>query len=228
MQGSLADRLRLLRAERGLTLKDAGALLGVDRHTLRRVELGVQEPLYPTLKKIADGYGVAVEDLMEADSPLAEAPPSPSEASGERRIREAIRAEEERVREEGRKLAVDVYREVLLPQITGFATYWELVAAKGVVPKHRTDDMVTDWNVTFIAVHRARMCLQARGVPYGEVERADLEVLPALQRFYKVTEAVFEVAAVTQDQNDIRQAKEKRDAALKQDARLEDLVEGVG
>ena len=64
-QKSLADRLRLLRAQRGLTVKDAAQQVGVDRHTLRRIELGTQEAQYPTLAKIADGYGVPVEELLE-------------------------------------------------------------------------------------------------------------------------------------------------------------------
>jgi transcriptional regulator with XRE-family HTH domain len=64
-QKSLADRLRLLRAQRGLTVKDAAQQVGVDRHTLRRIELGTQEAQYPTLAKIADGYDVPVEELLE-------------------------------------------------------------------------------------------------------------------------------------------------------------------
>jgi len=39
--------------------------VGVDRHTLRRIELGTQEAQYPTLAKIADGYGVPVQELLE-------------------------------------------------------------------------------------------------------------------------------------------------------------------
>jgi transcriptional regulator with XRE-family HTH domain len=78
MQKSLAARLRLLRARRGLTAKDAAQLLGVDRHTLRRAELGTQEVQYPTLAKIAEGYGVPVEDLLglveEVPASKAEAP----------------------------------------------------------------------------------------------------------------------------------------------------------
>jgi transcriptional regulator with XRE-family HTH domain len=65
MQKSLAAKLRLLRAQRGLTLKDAAAQLGVDRHTLRRTELGTQQAQYPTLLKIARGYGIDVEELLE-------------------------------------------------------------------------------------------------------------------------------------------------------------------
>ena len=88
-QKSLANRLRLLRAQRGLTVKDAAHQVGVDRHTLRRIELGTQEAQYPTLAKIADGYGVPVEGLLEepvaagkAEAPEAGPPDqrSPEEA----------------------------------------------------------------------------------------------------------------------------------------------------
>jgi transcriptional regulator with XRE-family HTH domain len=76
MQKPLATKLRLLRAQRGLTVKDAAGQLGVDRHTLRRIELGTQEAQYPTLAKIAKGYGVPVKDLLEepALAGKAEAP----------------------------------------------------------------------------------------------------------------------------------------------------------
>jgi transcriptional regulator with XRE-family HTH domain len=79
MQKSLAAKLRLLRAQRGLTLKDASAQLGVDRHTLRRIELGTQQAQYPTLLKIARGYAIDVEELLEEPEetspvPKAEAP----------------------------------------------------------------------------------------------------------------------------------------------------------
>ncbi len=74
MQSSLAERLRVLRAQRGLQLVDAAAKIGVDRHTLRRLERGVGEPRYPTLNKIANAYGVPVEELIEEPVPLGEAP----------------------------------------------------------------------------------------------------------------------------------------------------------
>jgi putative transcriptional regulator len=65
MQGSLAERLRILRAREGLTLTEASERIGITRHTLSSLERGGQEPHYPTLHKIADGYGIAVEDLLE-------------------------------------------------------------------------------------------------------------------------------------------------------------------
>ena len=68
MQRSLAERLRVLRARKGLSLLAASEELGVDRHTLRDLELGRgRTPRYPTLAKIAEGYDVPVEDLLEKE-----------------------------------------------------------------------------------------------------------------------------------------------------------------
>ena len=79
MQGSLSEWLRIVRAREGLTLTEASERIGITRHTLSSLERGGQEPHYPTLRKIADGYGVAVEDLLEEPeetrpAPKAEAP----------------------------------------------------------------------------------------------------------------------------------------------------------
>ncbi len=65
MQGSLAERLRVLRAQRGLTLVEAAAKAGVGRDTLSNLERGRSHPVVPTLAKIAKGYGVPVEELLE-------------------------------------------------------------------------------------------------------------------------------------------------------------------
>ena len=65
MHGSLPTRLRVLRAERGLTLRDAEHQTGVDKDTLSKIERGVRHPHDVTLAKIAKGYGVPVEDLLE-------------------------------------------------------------------------------------------------------------------------------------------------------------------
>jgi len=65
MQGSLAHRLRVLRAERGLTLREAAAKSGVAKETISDIERGLRHPHDPTLAKIAKGYGVPVEELLE-------------------------------------------------------------------------------------------------------------------------------------------------------------------
>jgi transcriptional regulator with XRE-family HTH domain len=81
MQGSLAEKLRVLRAREGLSLTEAAARAGVTRDTLSDVEHGKRQPYMPTLSKIATGYGVPVEELLEEPtqelagaSPLGKAP----------------------------------------------------------------------------------------------------------------------------------------------------------
>ena len=60
IQSTLAEALRVIRARKGLTLAEASELIGVNRHTLRDLELGKREPYGPTLRKLASGYGVSV------------------------------------------------------------------------------------------------------------------------------------------------------------------------
>jgi transcriptional regulator with XRE-family HTH domain len=90
MQGSLAERLRVLRAQDGLTLNEASAKIGINRHTLRDLELGKREPYGPTIRKIAEAYNVSLAQLLEkpaltskADTPSTERPeakgPDPKE-----------------------------------------------------------------------------------------------------------------------------------------------------
>ena len=57
--------LRLLRAERGLTLEEAARRTGVTRETLGLLERGKRHPHTPTLSKIASGYGVSLEALLD-------------------------------------------------------------------------------------------------------------------------------------------------------------------
>jgi transcriptional regulator with XRE-family HTH domain len=73
VQGSLAHKLRVLRAERGLTLREVASLTGVAKETISDIERGLRHPHDPTLAKIAKGYGVPVGDLLEEPVPLAEA-----------------------------------------------------------------------------------------------------------------------------------------------------------
>jgi transcriptional regulator with XRE-family HTH domain len=72
MQGSLAHKVRVLRAERGLTLREAASLTGVAKETISDIERGLRHPHDPTLAKIARGYDVPVEELLEAPVPLGE------------------------------------------------------------------------------------------------------------------------------------------------------------
>jgi transcriptional regulator with XRE-family HTH domain len=76
MQGSLARKLRVLRAERGLTLRQAAEQAGVRPGTLSELERGLHRPHDITLSRVANGYGIDVEDLLEepALAGKAEAP----------------------------------------------------------------------------------------------------------------------------------------------------------
>jgi transcriptional regulator with XRE-family HTH domain len=74
MQDTLARKLRVLRAERGLTLREAEQLTGVDKDTLSKIERGLRHPYDVTLSKLARGYEVPVEDLLQEPVPLDEAP----------------------------------------------------------------------------------------------------------------------------------------------------------
>jgi len=75
MQESLGHRLRVMRAERGLSLREAARRAGVVKETISEIERGHTHPYDVTLAKLARAYGVPVEDLLEEPVPLAPAPP---------------------------------------------------------------------------------------------------------------------------------------------------------
>ena len=71
-QAMLANKLRVLRAERGLSLRKASQLTGVDIHTISDTEKGEHMPWDHTLAKLAKGYGVPVSELVGGSAvPLA-------------------------------------------------------------------------------------------------------------------------------------------------------------
>jgi transcriptional regulator with XRE-family HTH domain len=93
-------KLRVLRAERQLSLREASARTGVDKVSLSRFERGLVHPQDRTLAKIAKGYGVPVEELLEepALAGKAEAPEAgrtDKEASVFDVVREAILRQDE-------------------------------------------------------------------------------------------------------------------------------------
>jgi transcriptional regulator with XRE-family HTH domain len=79
---SLPAILRVLRARQGLTLIEAARKIGIGRDTLSDLERGNRHPVMPTLAKIAQGYGVPVEELLEEPTLTGPKAPAPS-ASGQ-------------------------------------------------------------------------------------------------------------------------------------------------
>src|ERR687897_283544 len=65
MPTSLGRKLRVLRAERGLTLREAAACTGVAKETISDIERGLRHPHDVTVAKLARAYDVPVEDLLE-------------------------------------------------------------------------------------------------------------------------------------------------------------------
>ncbi len=82
MQSLLPERLRMARMERGLSLRKAAKLTGVTKETLSELERGLRSPHPPTLFKIAQGYGLRVQDLLEPTVPKAPAPNKSGPFSG--------------------------------------------------------------------------------------------------------------------------------------------------
>jgi transcriptional regulator with XRE-family HTH domain len=82
MHGSLATKLRVLRAERGLTVRQVAELSGVAKETISQIERGERHPYDRTLAKLAHAYDVPVKELLEEPvlasgaSPKAEPPAS--------------------------------------------------------------------------------------------------------------------------------------------------------
>ena len=58
------DRLKILRAERGLTQEQAAKAMQIPPRSYQRLEMDGQTTLYDTLMTIADFYDVSVDWLM--------------------------------------------------------------------------------------------------------------------------------------------------------------------
>jgi transcriptional regulator with XRE-family HTH domain len=67
MPGPIALKQRVLREQRGLTLKEAAELSNVSQLTLIRLESGKRDPYMPTVTKLARAYGVPLEELVEEE-----------------------------------------------------------------------------------------------------------------------------------------------------------------
>ena len=95
MQGSLATKLRVLRAERGLTLRQAAERVRVRPATLSDIEHGHSQPHDVTLAKIAKAYGVPLADLLEEPVPLDDAPQETGSLHHVRRPHDSIEVSDE-------------------------------------------------------------------------------------------------------------------------------------
>ena len=74
MDGEYLMRLRLLRKNNDLTMKELGAIVGVSESTISLYETGKREPDYEMLNKFADYFGVTVDYILGRDPINAERP----------------------------------------------------------------------------------------------------------------------------------------------------------
>ena len=61
------NRLRVLRAERGWSQMDLAAQLGVSRQSVNAIETGRYDPSLPLAFRIAEVFGLAIEQVFEPD-----------------------------------------------------------------------------------------------------------------------------------------------------------------
>ena len=61
----MKNRLPVLRAERGWSQAALAERLGVSRQTVNAIEKGRYDPSLPLAFKIADVFGLAIEDIFE-------------------------------------------------------------------------------------------------------------------------------------------------------------------
>jgi transcriptional regulator with XRE-family HTH domain len=61
------DRLRRLRAERALTLRDLAEISSVSYDTINKLELGRRPAHASTIRKLANALGVVPRELMKGE-----------------------------------------------------------------------------------------------------------------------------------------------------------------
>jgi transcriptional regulator with XRE-family HTH domain len=93
MQTSLGHKLRLLRAERQMSLRQAAAQAGLAKETISEVERGLAHPHDVTLAKLAKAYDVPLEELLEEPEPAVPLAEAPREESGPKVVTGSMHAE---------------------------------------------------------------------------------------------------------------------------------------
>ena len=63
----MKNRLRVLRAEHGLTQVAVATALGVSRQTINAIEVGKYDPSRPLAFSIAAAFDQKIEDIFEPD-----------------------------------------------------------------------------------------------------------------------------------------------------------------
>jgi transcriptional regulator with XRE-family HTH domain len=188
MHGSLPTRLRVLRAERGLTLRDAEHQTGVDKDTLSKIERGQRHPHDVTLAKIAKGYGVPVEDLLEEPVPLDE---TPQETGPEKRLSEEAGEERDPDDEVTRRRFYSGLAEARALLLEGTAELWDRLLDRGEdnVDTLRLIEHVTTKEIINHAIDEEEIKERCAPEQRDQLERAEQRLLEADRRVSQAIEA---------------------------------------
>lgn len=90
---TMAETIRMLRTQRGVTQEELGNIIGVQKSAIRKYESGLVENIpRSSIKKMADFFGVSPSYLMGWDEP--------KEAPGEDTL------------SEGEKMLIDLFRQI--------------------------------------------------------------------------------------------------------------------
>ena len=63
----MKNRLKILRAERDWNQSDLAAQLGISRQSVNAIETGKYDPSLPLAVRIADLFGLKIEDIFLRD-----------------------------------------------------------------------------------------------------------------------------------------------------------------
>ncbi len=63
----MKNRLKVLRAERDWTQGDLAERLGISRQSVNAIETGKYDPSLPLAFRIADLFGLAIEQIFQRD-----------------------------------------------------------------------------------------------------------------------------------------------------------------
>lgn len=63
----MKNRLKVLRAEQGWSQQELAERLGVSRQSVNAIETGKYDPSLPLAFRLADVFGMAIENIFERD-----------------------------------------------------------------------------------------------------------------------------------------------------------------
>jgi transcriptional regulator with XRE-family HTH domain len=220
-QISLGHRLRLLRAERQLSLRQAAARAGVVKETISDIERGVTHPQDVTLAKLAHAYEVPVEDLLEEPVSLAEWG------------REAHGLAPYPTPEERRAVLNEVGRDV--QYAIGRAEYWERELERGRTTQYSRASSAENLAILavdeFSSLHRWLGAVVAPGLD-AQIERGlasdiadeyvalmDAFVDHVVQTQHKLFDHAARVAETLAEQDALAKRRESADRSVKSRSR---------